>query len=104
MTRRSRSLRRHLSWLRVLTIVSLFSITMQSDHTSVAQEPDNDEPPLPSPVLRDVAAMISYALENPDKSQVPLNLRDTIKQDEWETLAEAEQARLREKANQPVEA
>lgn len=50
----------------------------------------------PSPVLREVGAMIDFALRNPDRSQVPLTHRAAITQAQWDAMTDAERTAVRD--------
>lgn len=43
----------------------------------------------------EVAAMLQFAIEHPDSSQVPLELREQISQDAWDRMTEEEHETLR---------
>lgn len=44
-------------------------------------------PKEPLPVLQQLSQMITFALENPDKDQVPLIYRDQVSQNEWNAMS-----------------
>lgn len=85
----------------LLALPLLLVAQAQSTADSFARgEDDLAQKGLPSPpptVIDEIADMIKFAIDNPEKSQVPLSHRDVISQEEWEATPANEQAALQAK-------